>query len=108
MPLLPSRSALPHSVVWAFCVGYVAELVLFVAGLVEFDIDGWDRRWMLPLCLILNFTLVHLVYWSNMRMRAPLVPLIALIAARGLSTWFDRRKVNKFVPAGDPPVHSIT
>ena len=39
---------------------------------------------MLPLLLILNFTLVHLVYWSNMRMRAPLVPLIALIAARGL------------------------
>jgi hypothetical protein len=101
MPLLPSRSALPHSVVWAFCAGYVAELVLFIAGLVSLT-RRWDRRWMLAVCIILNFTAVHLVYWSNMRMRAPLVPLIALIAARGLSTFFDRRKVNKFVPAADP------
>ncbi len=64
---------------------------------------------MLSLCIILNFTAVHLVYWSNMRMRAPLVPLIALIAARGLSTFFDRRKVNKFVPATDPlPLHNMS
>jgi len=101
MPLLPSRSALPHSVVWALCAGYVAELILFVAGLVSLA-RSWDRRWVLSLCIILNFTAVHLVYWSNMRMRAPLVPLIALIAARGLSTFFDRRKVNKFVPVADP------
>jgi hypothetical protein len=105
MPLLPSRSTLPHPVVWALCVGYVAELVLFVAGLVglfrQFRLVRiGDRRWVLPLCLILNFTLAHLVYWSNMRMRAPLVPLIGLVAAVGLSTWFNRRKVNKFVDGG--------
>jgi hypothetical protein len=98
MPLLPSRSNLPRSVSWALCVGYVAELILFVAGLVGLA-RSWDRRWVLPHCVILNFTAVHLVYWSNMRMRAPLVPLIALVAAVGLSTFFDRRKVNKLVPA---------
>jgi hypothetical protein len=101
VPLLPSRSALPHSVVWALCAGYVVELILFVVGLVSLA-RIWDWRWVLTLCVILNFTLVHLVYWSNMRMRAPLVPLIALIAADGLSTFFDRRKVNKFVPGADP------
>lgn len=105
MPLLPSRSNLPHPVVWALCAGYVAELSLFVLGL--FSLAGnWDRRWMLLLCVILNFTLVHLVYWSNMRMRAPLVPLIALIAARGLSACWNRRKVNKLVPATSPPSRS--
>jgi hypothetical protein len=98
VPLLPSRSSLPHSVVWALCAGYVAELALLVVGLVTL-VWRWDRRWALALCVILTFTLAHLVYWSNMRMRAPLVPVIALVAARGLSSFSDRRKVNKLVPA---------
>ena len=97
VPLIPSRSSLSQAVVWALCAGYVAELVLFVVGLGSLGCS-WDRRWMLPLCVILNFTLVHLVYWSNMRMRAPLVPLIALVAARGLTAFLDRRKPNKLVP----------
>jgi hypothetical protein len=104
MPLLPSRSALSHAAVWAICGGYVAELLLFVLGLAQL-VRKWDPRWMLPLCVILNFTLVHLVYWSNMRMRAPLVPLIALLAALGLSLWRDRRKVNKLVAYSGPAVN---
>jgi 4-amino-4-deoxy-L-arabinose transferase-like glycosyltransferase len=102
VPLLPSRSSIPRSVVWAVCVGYVAELSLFVIGLAALLWTG-DRRWILSLCVILNFTLVHLIYWSNMRMRAPLVPLVGLIAAHGLSIWFNRRKVNKLVPPDHPP-----
>jgi hypothetical protein len=88
-------------VVWGLCAGYVIELVLFVAGLASL-MWRWDWRWSLQLCVILNFTLVHLVYWSNMRMRAPLVPLIALVAARGLSVFLNRRKVNKFVRPSGP------
>jgi hypothetical protein len=102
---LPSRSSLAQPVVWALCAGYVAELTLFILGLAS-RVHGGDRRWLLPLCVVLNFTLVHLVYWSNMRMRAPLVPLIALVAARGLGTWFNRRKVNKFVRGDDPQAGS--
>ncbi len=101
MPLLPSRSSLLQPVIWALCDGYVVELALFVVGLVSLARSA-GRGWLLPLCVILNFTIVHLVYWSNMRMRAPLVPLIALVASRGLSTCLNRRKVNKFVVAGDP------
>ena len=86
VPLAPSRSALGTAVVWGVGVGYSLELVFFLAGLASL-FRRWDDRWMLPLLLILNFTLVHLVYWSNMRMRAPLVPLIALIAARGLGQF---------------------
>jgi hypothetical protein len=37
-------------------------------------------------------------------MRAPLVPLIALIAALALSTFLNRRKVNKFVEGGDSSI----
>jgi hypothetical protein len=110
MPLLPSRSSLPHAAVWGLCVGYVTELILLVVGLVSLarptHSRRGDARWLLPLCLIVNFTLVHLVYWSNMRMRAPLVPLIALVAGLGLSTCFDRRKVNKLVSAQEPASRS--
>jgi hypothetical protein len=86
VPLAPSRSTLGTAVVWGVGVGYALELVFFLAGLATL-VRRWDERWTLPLLLILNFTLVHLVYWSNMRMRAPLVPLIALIAARGLGQF---------------------
>lgn len=41
--------------------------------------------WQPALLLILSFTLVHFLYWADMRMRAPLIPAIALIAARGLA-----------------------
>ena len=56
--------------------------------------------------VILNFTAVHLFYWSNMRMRAPIIPLIALVAARFLGGWLDRRKVNKCV--ADPGLNGAT
>jgi len=32
--------------------------------------------------LLISFTLVHAFYWADMRMRAPLVPVLALLAAR--------------------------
>ncbi len=95
-PLAPSRTAIPAGVVWGVGAGYVIELGLFVLGLASL---GWrrDGRWAALLIVIATFTLVHLVYWSDMRMRAPLVPLIGLIAARGLAECVARRKVNKHV-----------
>ncbi len=40
---------------------------------------------MAGVLLAIALTGVHLVYWSNMRMRAPVTPLLALVAAVGLS-----------------------
>jgi hypothetical protein len=31
-------------------------------------------------CLVISMTLVHLIYWSNLRMRTPLEPFLALLA----------------------------
>jgi hypothetical protein len=103
VPLPPSRSAVSAVVVWGLGAGYSIELVLFVAGLCTL-FRRWDDRWMLPLLLILNFTLVHLFYWSNMRMRAPLVPLIALVAVQAIASWRNRRNVNNYVDLG-PRTH---
>ena len=50
-------------------------------GLWRLTRDEWPRWWPLPVLLV-SFTLVHSLYWADMRMRAPLVPAIALLAAR--------------------------
>ena len=44
--------------------------------------------WLPALTLAVSLCLVHAVYWSNMRMRAPIIPVISLLAvygSRGLS-----------------------
>ena len=40
----------------------------------------WYGTWLWGLLLAGSFTAVHAVYWSNIRMRAPLMPLVALAA----------------------------
>jgi 4-amino-4-deoxy-L-arabinose transferase-like glycosyltransferase len=42
---------------------------------------GWRLGWLLVVAL----SAVHLVYWTNFRMRAPALPLIALTAAAAVS-----------------------
>lgn len=98
IPLSPSRTGISAVIVWGMCVGYSIELLLFLVGLVTLAYH-WDERWLLPCILILNFTLVHLLYWSNMRMRAPLVPLIAVIASRGITELWKRAVAGRRAPA---------
>lgn len=43
-------------------------------------------RWLPVLCLLCGFTLVHAVYWTNARMRTPIVPAIAVLATLGAAT----------------------
>ena len=81
---------------WArYLVGiwYLAVTSLAAAGLVYiFRRQGgtpwWQSEWIWGLLLAFCFTAVHAVYWSNMRMRAPLMPLIALVAALG-AAWIS-------------------
>ena len=98
IPLSPSRTGAAVVVIWGTGAGYAIELILFVVGLIAL-VRKWDDRWVLSLLLILNFTLVHLLYWSNMRMRAPLVPLIALVASRGIAEVWSRAQGSRHRPA---------
>jgi len=47
------------------------------------------QKWLLLALLVISLFAVHIVYWSNMRMRAPLETTLALLAAR--STQLARR-----------------
>lgn len=52
-------------------------------------------RWCWGLLLCLSFSIVHIFYWSNLRMRAPLMPVVTLLAAN----WLARRlKLSPAVP----------
>jgi hypothetical protein len=68
-----------------FAVGawYGAVFFLAIVGLAaqRRDLLRWPCLGGLLLCLA--FTLVHAFYWTDMRMRAPLIPAIALAAAAG-------------------------
>jgi len=62
---------------------YLVELSLAALGLVivlrGFPNSGsLPTTWLWGLLLVVSFTAVHAVYWSNIRMRAPLMPVAAL------------------------------
>jgi 4-amino-4-deoxy-L-arabinose transferase-like glycosyltransferase len=46
--------------------------------------------WLFGLLLAASFTAVHTLYWTDMRMRAPLVPVVALAAAAGADWSYVR------------------
>jgi hypothetical protein len=81
---------------------YVLELPLALMGLVlvlaskvgRSGQPGAAPPWLPALWLLASFTLVHTVYWSNLRMRAPLAPVVALLAAAGAG-WIAGRNRNR-------------
>ena len=77
------RQALKYPVLGAgIGVFYFFEIVLALVAIM-FQRGVW--RWpfvLFPLSL-LSFTLLHSLYWSNMRMRTPLMPVIIVLAVVG-------------------------
>lgn len=84
MPLNTPERSLPAVLRWGIGLFYVAEFLAMGLGLWRLTRKEWSRWWPL-VALIVSFTCVHSLYWADMRMRAPLVPAIALLAAKGLS-----------------------
>ncbi len=61
-----------------FCLAYVGFRKILRSRML--------RNWLVGLLLIFSLTAIHSIFWSNMRMRAPAMPCVALLAAFGLST----------------------
>ena len=59
------------------CCLYVAMFV----GCLRLRRNLCASKWLPVLTLFVTLTAVHAVYWSNIRMRAPAIPAIALLAA---------------------------
>lgn len=60
---------------------YIAWFTAMLAGLLRLRREEWGLWWP-GVALLLSFTAVHFWYWADMRMRAPLVPVMAVLAAR--------------------------
>lgn len=76
---------MPSAIRLLVVVFYGGVFLLAVIGLIRVLIERLTavhfHRWVPVLLLIVAFVSVHLVYWSNARMRSPVVPAIALLAA---------------------------
>ena len=77
------------------CVFYVSVLLAFMTQLIQvlYRRIQLSPAVQLMLLAILSFTAVHAVYWSNMRMRGPLIPLIAILIAGSLVREGDAASV---------------
>jgi 4-amino-4-deoxy-L-arabinose transferase-like glycosyltransferase len=81
-------------------VFYAIVLALFALGLFVGRCWRWPGVFLVAVPLV--FSLAHTFYWSNMRMRAPLVPVIAVFVglaanrlwALGSGLWDRGRNVN--------------
>lgn len=74
---------------------YVSVYALAMISLISQRQQLLAAPWHWGVLLLIATTSVHTLYWSNMRMRAPLVPLIAVLAAAGaarICTSICRRK----------------
>lgn len=68
---------------------YTAVEMLFVLGMLVVATCGLKetgrREWWPLFALVLTVQVVHLVYWTNARMRAPIVPVISLFVVAALA-----------------------
>jgi hypothetical protein len=97
-PQRPALGSLPAIAKWSVWFFYSLVIVGFVLGLARIGRLRNRRDWSPVLLLVVSFTLVHLVYWSNIRMRAPVVPLIALVSAYGWERVARRRQGHSDAP----------
>lgn len=66
---------------------YVLVFAFAACGFATFICGRVSRSlWTPPVLLIAGFLCVHLVYWTDGRMRAPITPEIALLAALGVES----------------------
>ena len=88
--LAPAPAVYPRAVRLATALWTAPLWLALAAGLARREARSWPG--VVAPILILTLTAVHAFYWSDMRMRAPLVPAIALLAAPGFGPWIARAR----------------
>jgi len=81
---------------YAVGVFYSVQMIFSALGLFWLGKQLFSPNWLAALSLVLVLTLVHLFFWSNMRMRAPIVPIMVVLACGGFD-WVYRR-AKKYTP----------
>ncbi len=69
---------------------YGALYLLALTGLFRLRLTVLREPWVWGLLLVVTLTAVHTLFWSNIRMRAPLIPWLILLATAGVQGWWLR------------------
>jgi 4-amino-4-deoxy-L-arabinose transferase-like glycosyltransferase len=77
--IAPAASVYPAPIRWATTAWTLPLWIVLGLGLLQRSLWRWPQ--IVAPMLVLGLTLVHALYWTDLRMRAPIVPAIALIAA---------------------------
>jgi hypothetical protein len=94
-------TSMPGWTFWCVGAGYSLWWLLAISGLWRIcgnrtHLSPAQRRgWLAAIVLMGAYTLMHSVYWSNMRLRAPVVPAVALFAG---AAWGLRREITNTLP----------
>lgn len=78
---------------WLIASWYLAEFALALGGLAAVASGRNRATWLAGVLLVAVLSVVHSVYWSDLRMRAPAMPVVALLAAAGTSRLLACRAV---------------
>lgn len=70
-------------------IGLFYVVLFSLAALGWLVTRSWQGPWLTATLVVVALSLVHTVYWSNMRFRAPIEPLLAIWAAAGIE-WIVR------------------
>ncbi len=77
-PLSSDESASRTWARWCVALWYIVIYAGTAVGLGVLGRRMLVHPWIWGVLCVIAFTLVHSVYWSNMRMRAPLMPVVYL------------------------------
>ncbi|GIW96944.1 MAG: membrane protein [Pirellulaceae bacterium] len=78
---------------WVSCIigaWYAGWSFAAVGGLLRRSWYTAAMRWAPGLAMVIALTMVHAVFWSNMRMRCPAMPAVYLLGVCGWRTLADR------------------
>lgn len=88
----PTESPLMRGLRYGIAVWYACVFLFALLTIAELRMALTRPPWLWGLSLAISFTAAHAVYWSDLRMRAPLVPVVSLLAARGAQRLMDGMK----------------
>jgi hypothetical protein len=88
----PDESAARRAARWAVGFWYLGIflLALFAAFCLKWRLLQTPWLWGVLLCI--SLTTVHSVYWTDLRMRAPAIPVLCVAAAWGAVRFWEQRK----------------
>jgi hypothetical protein len=90
----PDESASRRGLRLAIAIWYTLELLLAAAGIAYLRLRLLLSPWAWGTILVVALSAVHTTFWTDMRMRAPLVIVVALWAAQGVLVLATRRQAS--------------